>query len=370
MKYTKSKLQVKKELDLLAKIYKLEQQGSSIKMISEELEVSAPTIRNIKSRHSHIWDKIEATGVAKDDTKMAWFKNEDLSILFYNPEFDSQTISELFENTIRAIREYSPNFKDIKAIKPKGEHCLIVHPTDMHIGKEGQPDIVEQALNKYKELEGMIQPFDIDEIIITSGGDMLHVDNFKNTTTSGTVLETDGTTADEMFEKTLKFYVELIDRLAVKRKVRFINILANHDYNTNYFLSKTLEAWYRNHPNVSFEVSMNMRKYIKFGKNMFAFEHGHTNRELNIAPTIAHEASKMWGETLYRYAFIGHRHTSKKIEYKTTQEVNGLQIEWLKSVAKPDKWHQEQGYFSLPAIQSFVFAKENGEVARYTQYIK
>jgi len=369
-KYIKSKRQLKSELDTLAEIYKLEQKGELTQQeIASKVGISTPSIRNIKSRHARVWQQIEAMGVTKDDTKMAWLKSEEMSVLFYNPDFNTQNMYEMFDTTIDAIKQYAPKYRSISPVMPSGDHCLIMHPTDMHIGKDGSIGIEEIVLDKYKELLGMVRPFDISEVILTSGGDMLNVDHADLTTTKGTSVSCDGSSHAQMFDRALKFYITLIDSIASKHKVRFVNIMANHDYSSNLFLSKALEAWYHNHPNVEFQVNDDMRKYIQFGKNMFAFDHGYTVKEKDLAPTIAHEAYDMWGKTVYRYAFIGHIHTNRRLVYKTAQEGTGLQIEWLKAIARPDQWHRDKGFLNTSAIQSFVFNKELGEVARYTQIV-
>ena len=72
---------------------------------------------------------------------------------------------------------------------------------------------------------------------------------------------------------------------------------------------------------------------------------------------------KWWSDTKYRYMFTQHVH--HKVANK---DMVGCTIESLRSPSEADAWHHKSGYLSSnnKAIESFLFSKQNGQVARIT----
>lgn len=370
MAYKKSSTQYKKEVELLAQIHKLEQVGGmSQEAIATQLGISVPSIRNLKSRHSRVWREIENMGVATQDVKMAWLKSQELSVLFYNPEFNRDSLHTLFEHTVKALEAHSPSYMPLKASKLTSEHCLMLHPTDMHIGSDSSLGIEKQAIEAISKVMVAAKPFNISQIVLTSGGDLLHFDNPNVTTTKGTHIQSDGSSLEEIYDRALRFYVTVIENLAKDYPLHFVSITANHDDTTNLLLSKAIQAWFRKHPNVTFHVSDEEVKSYQWGETMLSWYHGHRIVDNQLPMVIAQTAAEIWGKTRYRYAFLGHLHHNKRLTYQSAKEMAGLQLEWLKSVGKPDHWHKQNGFMSLPAVQSFIFSKKTGEVARFTNHM-
>ena len=84
---------------------------------------------------------------------------------------------------------------------------------DMHIGKEGNDDIIQQYFASLAQLtENVSNNYFIDDLIYVIGGDILNMDTFNGTTTSGTPVENS--------DKAHKVYAEAFD--ALYKGIRFL----------------------------------------------------------------------------------------------------------------------------------------------------
>ena len=93
-------------------------------------------------------------------------------------------------------------FPAIKRVKYKDSYCLVIDPADIHIGKlasayetgeDYNNEIAVKRVNQgIEKILSYVQCFPLDKIVLIIGNDILHTDNAKRTTTSGTPQDTDG----------------------------------------------------------------------------------------------------------------------------------------------------------------------------------
>ena len=95
------------------------------------------------------------------------------------------------------------------------------------------------------------------------GNDILHTDNTKRTTTSGTPQDTDGMWYDN-YLKAKKLYVEVIETLLAVADVEFIFNPSNHDFMSGFYLCQVVEAHFHNNENITFQTDMRHRKYYMY----------------------------------------------------------------------------------------------------------
>jgi hypothetical protein len=157
-------------------------------------------------------EAIEA-GVNPKDVKHGWLKTDNSSLFFKNPNFngeeDKQT--KFVEDLINSLKEHSPKYKSIERTKSKDGHLLVVDPADVHVGKlctvfeTGKAYNSQIAVKRCLEgVDGILQKsngFNIDKICFIGGNDILHVDNAKNTTTSGTYQDASGMWYEKMLRE-------------------------------------------------------------------------------------------------------------------------------------------------------------------------
>lgn len=310
-------------------------------------------------------------GVNVEDVKHGWLKTDKASLFFKNPDFKSKENKEfdkLKESLVELISRRSPKKQKIKS--RDGEYLLVLDPADVHIGKlatsfetgeEYNSQIaVERVLNGISGILGNCKGFDIDEILFVGGNDILHIDNPKRTTTSGTPQDTDGMWYDN-FILACKLYQDIILTLSNIAPVRFVYNPSNHDYTNGFFLAQLIDAYFRNNNNVTCDVSIAHRKYYKYGDNLIGTTHGDGAKIDNLGALMAHEACKDWAETKYRYIYTHHLH------HKTGKDLIGCTVEALRSPSGTDSWHHRNGYTGSPkAIEGFLHHKKYGQVCRLT----
>ena len=136
------------------------------------------------------------------DVKHGWIKNNKSSLFFKNPLFKSQENKD-FEKLKEGVLDWTKatSTKVKKFNKRKGSHLLLIDPADVHIGKlcthfeTGDEYNSKIAVQRVLEgVQGIIDKskgFDIDEVVLVGGNDILHIDTPKRTTTSGTPQDTD-----------------------------------------------------------------------------------------------------------------------------------------------------------------------------------
>lgn len=347
------------------KIYEL-----SNKRIAERKNVSINNVFEAKKlykakKNKALYDKCQEVGVDPDSVKSFWYKSKDFSM---NIKSQPLSISDLKDAMIDEMKAYSPEYPSIKRQTVKDPHLLVIDPADIHIGKlatsfEVGEDYNNQiAVKRVKEgVQGLLDKssgFNIDKILFIVGNDILHVDNPKRTTTSGTPQDTDGMWYSN-FLLAKQLYVEIIEMLLTIADVHVQYDPSNHDYTNGFFLADSLKTWFRNNKNITFNTSISHRKYFTYGENLIGSTHGDGAKEQNLPLLMAEEASKDWANCKHRYFYTHHIHHKKSRDY------GSVCIESLRSPSGTDSWHHRNGYVNNPkAVEAFIHHPSQGQIAR------
>ena len=249
-------------------------------------------------------------------------------------------------------------------------HLLVIDPADMHIGKlarefeTGEEYNSEIATNRILEgVSGLLNKasgFNIEKILLIIGNDILHTDNAKRTTTSGTAQDTEGMWYDN-FLTAKEVYVKVIETLMYVCPVHVQYDPSNHDYTHGFFLADTISSWFSNCKGVTFNITPSHRKYFRYGNSLIGTSHGDGAKEIDLPLLMAQEASENWHECKHRYWYLHHIHHKRSREYGT------VTIESLRSASGTDSWHHRNGYqHAAKAIEAFLHHKFNGQIARLT----
>tara|TARA_B100000963_G_scaffold75320_1_gene63475 strand:- start:36852 stop:37958 length:1107 start_codon:yes stop_codon:yes gene_type:complete len=286
---------------------------------------------------------------------------------------------EIFNKVSKFLAHHAPEYKPVKRNdNNKDPHLLVINPADIHIGKYANE---KEAGDKYntkiaidRVLEGVnglihkAKGFKIEQILFCIGNDVLHVDNVYNTTTKGTRQDTDGKWW-EHYEKALQLYVKCVEILRKVAKVDVVHSMSNHDYQSGFHLAHTLQSWFRNAHDVSFDISVAHRKYYKYGTSLIGLEHGDGARLDNLPLLMAQERPELWASTKTRYWYLHHLHHKIKYKWRDAKDYIGVTVEYMRSPSSSDSWHARKGYTGAPrACEGFIHHKELGQVARLTHF--
>lgn len=333
-----------------------------------------------KNQYSGRTDRVdheaERLGIGKGNWSSAWIKEDNVSMYVRN-DMPQQSIEDLLAESIKAMQAHKVKYPTIKRKKIAEPHLLVIDPADVHIGKlslaveTGEDYNIEIAKQRCIEgVEGLIeksQGFPIEKVMLVVGNDILHFDNAKRTTTSGTPQDTDGQ-LHQIYLEGLNLYVQLIERLMQIADVQVVYNPSNHDYTSGYMLAQTLAAWFRLSKNVTFDVSIRHRKYTRYGDNLIATSHGDGAKHADMPMLMAAEADE-WSSTKFRYIYLHHLHHRKVTKWQAAGDLPGVTLQILRSPSATDGWHDRNGYTGSPkAVEGFIHHKSNGQVATLTHY--
>jgi len=243
-----------------------------------------------------------------------------------------------------------------------GNKCLLIDIADLHLnlqatmfstGNEYNCEIAEKLFfYVIEDILSRVEKYNFNKIIFCIGGDMLNGDSISGSTTKGTPQDSDLLYFDAT-EKLYAMTIKAIDILKQKAPVDVIYISGNHDQLSSYKLAKFIEAWYRNDKNVIVDYSPLPRKYIKFGRTLFAFAHDGNIKTL--PRLIADEAREYWSDIDTTEVFLQHLHTEQVL----TEEYN-MRIQRLPTISAKSDWTVNKGFGSKRQCKTFIFDIEDG----------
>ena len=233
-----------------------------------------------------------------------------------------------------------PNLKSLK----NGEGvCGIMSIQDIHFGKEGNQTIDKDFEDTIINLVNRATPSHyIEKLYFVVGGDLINMDTFNGTTTSGTPLE-NCMTATEAYMQAFDAMHWAIGYLKnFCKDLVVVYVPGNHDrlssFHLVHALSQSIES-----KNIEWDITYEERKVHVWHNNFNAFEHGDKPSK-NTPLVYATEYPKEWGDTVNRTLFTGHFHTERKVEYMTTAETTGFIHKTLPSIGNTDYYHYSNKY--------------------------
>ena len=263
--------------------------------------------------------------------------------------------------------------------KKKDPHMLEVAIFDAHFGKLAwAPETrsnydLEIArttwLNGVADLVEKTKSFEYDEILLPIGNDFFHVNNKMMTTLSGTPQDADGR-LQKIFEVGEEAVIRTVDYLRNIAKVKVLYIAGNHDETTSYFLSRVIEAYFKNDRDVTVDSSPLLHKYHRYGATLLGFDHGDKIKQSKLPMIMSQEQPLLWSETAYREWHTGHLHTKSDTVYQPSQTHDGVTCRRLPSISGTDAWHFAKGFnCNTRACEAYIFNKETGPVAHMTSSV-
>lgn len=190
-------------------------------------------------------------------------------------------------------------------------------------------------------------------------GDTFHADNQRNQSQSGHQLDVDGRWP-KVQQVGLRAKIHCIKRMLEKHSKVVIRInRGNHDGHSSYALSLMLSCYFHNEPRVEVDLSPAFCWYYSFGKVLIGSTHGDTIKGKDMGGIMASDVPKLWGGSAHRYWYVGHVH------HRDLKEYPGVVVEYMRTLAARDAWHQGQGYRAGRDMCQIVHHREHGEIERH-----
>jgi hypothetical protein len=322
---------------------------------------------NFREQKNLIEKECRLAGIDINDVNHYWYKSKIFSMFI---KHKGKSIEDLKEYLLKDLAKHTPKYPVIKRTKLKDNHCLVLDPADIHIGKLASEyetgDSYNNNIAVKRVHEGIdnilqrLQGFNIDKIVLIIGNDILHTDNTKRQTTSGTPQDTDGMWF-ENFLIAKKLYVDIIEKLVTISDVHIVYNASNHDYMSGWFLSQTIEAWFKTSKNITFDTSISHRKAFVYHDNLIGSTHGDGAKNADLPLLMAQEYKQEWANTKHRYIYTHHVH------HKTSKDYIGITVESSRSPSGTDSWHAKNGFqHASKAIEAYLHHPTYGQIARLT----
>ena len=327
-----------------------------------------------------------------------WLKGEHASLRFEMPK-DGAGIALLdtIKGAIDDLKNIDVPRYEIRP-KPDGECLLVIDLADVHVGKlcvetetgytYSRDVAVHRMVEGTRELIRKASGMGIGRILFVLGNDILHVDNARSSTTSGTPQDTHGT-IHQLYRDAFAGYVKCIELARLTAPVDLVFCPSNHDWLMGWCLAREVGAWFRNAQDVTateYNLSELHRKYYRFESNLIGITHGDGAKEADLYPLMMTEARPHIADCTHRYWYVHHLHhkirkqagvTAHKREkdhigmtmmHNAVRSVEGdnVQIEYVRSMSPPDGWHDRNGYVNRQAVECFVHHPHDGQDGRFT----
>lgn len=279
------------------------------------------------------------------------------------------------EVIIEELKKYAPKVTASFEKENIGECLLEIAIPDLHLGslawheETGDNYDIKIAEKRFKDaiskLLSRVDIKNIGKIMLPVGNDFLNVDNKNNSTSNGTVVDTDCRFM-KMVKAAKRILIETIDNLSFIAPVDVVIVPGNHDYTSSLMLGEILGAFYHDNQRVTIDNGVRARKYYKFGKVGIQMSHGDEEKHADLGLIFATEEPKLWANTEFRYCQLGHHHKNKKISYLSVDEFQGFQVQILPTLSSLTAWAYKKGYSSLKQAKAFKWHPIEGLVAEYT----
>lgn len=269
-----------------------------------------------------------------------------------------KSLAALFEDEIK--KAPTKKFKYEKPVE--NGKLLVLNLQDWHLGKTstsnetGWSDYnVDVAKAAYKQaIKNILNNSPINQIqkvMLICGSDMIHFENARVETTSGTRIES-GYTWHEVYNEACSFLSEIVEELASKFEVEVMMIYGNHARLTEYALGSYISAFFRNHPNVTVDNRPLNRKYYGYKKSLIGLTHSDKIKLTDLPLIMMRENQSTVSKYNQFFMLCGHTHAEKVIDIK------GVRVMVCPALCPPDKFHVDHGYIgNVQAGQGLIFGE-------------
>ena len=285
----------------------------------------------------------------------------------FKKRVDEQSLKSLLETFEKQAQDRAPKKFNINRETSNGEDLYVISIQDLHIGKLshgvqtlwGDFDI-SIAKKYYKDAaEQLISNAPIGKIgkvILIVGSDLIHYENQRIETSSGTKIEGDSRW-HKVFDESCELIADTVESLAIQFPVEVMVVAGNHANLSEYALGAYIKAFFRNHPNVKVDNAPSNRKYYGHGKTLIGFAHGHGVKKLEeLGGVMFREKMDVISNYKNLYWITGHKHT-----FTQMMDSRGVRIFISAALCAPDQWHSENNYAgNIQSSEGYLFSPDTG----------
>lgn len=276
---------------------------------------------------------------------------------------------EIFEEAVQGMAETLPKLPKRKfKVADVNADLMSVYPIgDAHIGMLSWPEETGEDWNleiaeqiHCEAMSNLVERSPASgKAVVINLGDWFHADNMQGVTQrSGHSLDMDGRYA-KMVRVGVKVMRQCIESALKKHaEVHVINVIGNHDDTGAMFLSVCLANVYENEPRITVDTAPSAFHYVRHGKVLIGCHHGHSCKPEALPGVMATDRAQDWGESEYRYWYIGHVH------HQALKEYAGVTVESFRTLAAKDAYAHWGGYRAQRDMKCVVHHRDLGEVSR------
>lgn len=260
-------------------------------------------------------------------------------------KFDINKLIEKLNNDIK-VNTTLYNHND-------GENMLVIPYFDMHFGIASLDyylPVLNKTLHKIKSKTW-------NKILLISGQDALHNDNFKGQTSNGTII--DKVDMEKAWSDLFTFYSHILDEAILNsNSVDVVFSNGNHDQAMGWALTKALEVKY---PQINFDSKMKQFKAYVWGNIFLSITHGDKANQQRTVKAILAEYGKLMTKSSTREVLTGHVHHQK------THDDFGIVYRTLGSGVPSDDYHKDNAF--VGAMKQFQMLEYNTDYIEAVYYI-
>src|SRR5690606_7015034 len=264
-----------------------------------------------------------------------------------------------FDRLLELIENRKPIVVDKVESKTGYSDLLEIPLYDMHFGNsdlEYYKEHLSQILDK-------IRSHSWDKVLFVIGQDLLHNDNFRGQTASGTII--DKVDMEKAFDDALYFYETIIEEaIKVSNSVDCIYVKGNHDESMSYGLFRVLMKSFKEEVEkgtISFDSSLKQRKAFVWEKVFIGLSHG--DKGVNrILENFVSEFGKLIANAEVKEVHLGHLHVEK------VKDQFGIAKRTLSTANKTDDYHDDNGFVGAnKRFQLFEYSPNRIKAIYYIQ---
>lgn len=240
---------------------------------------------------------------------------------------------------------------------PIGDPHIGLMTWSKEVGEDWDIKIADRVYRKvFKRLLSNLP--DTEECILVNTGDFFHADNIQGETSrSKHKLDLDGRHGKWLDAGFVVIRMFIDACLRKYKKVEFINVPGNHDDILGRAIGSYVWQLYRDNPRINVQKGDSPFQYVKRGKVLLGFAHGHTCKLSSLPGKMADDQFKLWGKTTYRHWITGHVHHNSWLQFK---EHPGCKVETVGIIPPKDAYAHGGAYGAARGIQGIIFDKKIG----------
>lgn len=283
----------------------------------------------------------------------------------------SKDFRDIFIEFLKTYKPSSPLVK--KRVKEYflTNTCLIINKQDSHLNKysingdnsiEERFNVIEDRVSKILRKASISS--NLHKVVYVIGSDEFNSE-YTNTTVKGTPQQ-NVLPYQESFKIICEHEVSIITKLLqFTDNLEVIYIPGNHDEYVGYHMASWLQVYFRNQSNITFDISPEFTKYIKFSNSAMMFNHGDCMKPEKMAQNFPIEFKEHWSSCDHYYIFSGDKHS------ELTRDIGGIKFYRIPALSKAkSRWDSQNGYTTNKAeMTAFLIEEENGITDLYKELI-